>query len=89
MEYHDLEVLKALLKKGAFDKARIATYDSVSEFTSETELIQYFLNIGPFNPRQKEGSFILLKCGAWIEWTCHAAGYDYIYCWELRKRPSW
>ena len=81
MMAHDLKVLKGLLKGRTFDKARITTYNSVSDFTSEAELIQYLSNIG----QPKEKSAILLEDGAWIAWTLHTAGYEYHYCWELYR----
>lgn len=85
MMAHDLKVLKGLLKGRTFDKARITTYDSVSDFTSKAELIQYLSGIG----YPKEDSTILLKDGAWISWTLHTAGYEHCYSWELYERPSW
>ena len=81
----DMQCLQGLLKGRTLDKARITTYDSVSDFTSEAELIQYLSGIG----YPKEGSCILLEDGAWIAWTLHAAGYEYHYCWGLYERPSW
>ena len=82
---YDMQRLQNLLQGRKVEKARITTYDSVSHFTSEAELIQYLSNIG----QPKEESAILLEDGAWIAWTLHTAGYEYHYCWELYERPSW
>ena len=85
MMAYDMQCLQGLLKGRTLDKARITTYNSVSDFTSKAELIQYLSGIG----YPKEGSAILLKGGAWISWTCHSAGYEHCYSWELYERPSW
>lgn len=85
MMAYDMQRLENLLQGKKVEKARITTYNSVSDFTSEAELIQYLSN----SPYPKEGSAILLEDGAWIAWTLHAAGYEYHYCWELYERPSW
>ena len=81
-----MQRLQELLQGRKVEKARITTYNSVSDFKSEAELIQYLSDIG--YPKE-EGSVILLEGGAWISWTCHSAGYECYYSWEIYERPSW
>lgn len=77
--------LKKLLEGRSFEKARIFRKESITDFTSVSEVIQNLKSHGP----PGEGSSILLKEGSWISYTCHAAGYECYYCWELHERPSW
>lgn len=82
---YDTNQLKSLLKQANFEKARIKTSDSFSDFTSEVKMIQYLESID----YPGEGSFILLKDGAWVSWDVHTALLAYEWRWQLYKRPNW
>lgn len=84
MNKYDQEMLKSLLEKKVFERARMNITGEHQEFESLEELLVWLRSNHP-----GEGSFILLQGGAWVEWQCIAIGYEYCHMWVLHQRPTW
>lgn len=74
--------MRDLLKGETIEVAKIKSLETII-FQKKEELMEWVKKGYPL-----VGSFILLKNGGWIQWSCVNAGCEYAFCWEKFIRPT-